>query len=903
MTDNSAMKDLLARQVVNRMKRGRTMEEAVESLLDDSDDEMVIALRELLHDHRVKTDKWAERIRVRIDPTGGAIAVDSDNNESSHRSWYLPSAGPRWSQLREKMLSTGLAEAIPSIDRSSDQIVSQLAEPYSMQRRRGLVIGNVQSGKTANYAAVAAKALDANYKFVLVFSGTYNNLRAQTQKRITRDLGVEENAQQWITLTTTQTDLQAASWVNAASTVSSLLDGDRTMIAVMKKQTSRLDHLLKFLDQIDEQTLRRLPILIIDDESDQATPDSSPNPEDDPTKINAKLRRVWSKVRNGTYVGYTATPFANVLMDPQDAADPDDPSAGSLESLYPRDFLAVMPTPKNYFGAETLFGIRDGFLDGEESEGLDVIRRIPREEWSDLGPQRQKDAADFVPTVTSSLGDAIRWFIVASAIRRLRGQKDKHSSMLVHTTERTDPHFAMQEAINDFLDPMKERAREGDVSEFRAIFNEEEDRVAELYTGDGPAPTWPAIQGEILNVLRVLRVVVDNGKEAHADRLVYDDEHPSTVIVIGGGTLSRGLTLEGLFVSFFTRSSKAYDTLLQMGRWFGYRPGYEDLQRIWLAEGLDSDYQFLAQVEAEVRREITEMASQGKTPGEIGLKIRRHPGRLEVTAPAKMKHARQIEYTFQGRNKQTILFDFATSGLQKTNTRIAVDFLHRISDHAVTSAPGQGSRLYKGVSFEHVQEFFEKFAMHPKHQEEHKRALDWAAKKLPEKSWRVVLAAGGGEQVLAEQGLQVKAVRRAPIKDPEEGSVNIRALMSGNDRIADLATEGSPLAEDAGNGDEQSAARLRPKNEGGANGEGLLILYPISRMSRARSGAKDREDMQEVLKKIDPALAEVDMNEPFFGYAMVLPSDTEGLLTHDGDFLAVEIPAADEEEPENDPNA
>lgn len=881
------MKRALARQIEARKKKGQSTEAAVQALLEYADDEMRTALKELLQERQVAVDTWANTIKVELD--GGATSVDEDGF-GGHRNWYLPTEGPRWSSLRQKMSSAGLASAVESIDRSSDQIVAQLAEPHSHQRRRGLVVGNVQSGKTANYAAVCTKALDVNYRFVLIFSGTYNNLRAQTQKRISRDLGVDDNPSGWIKLTTIEDDMQEKGWNNAAATVSSL-GADRKMIAVMKKETSRLDYLLKFLDQLDEKTLGDTPILIVDDESDQATPDSSNDPEDNPSEINKKMRRIWSKIKNGTYVGYTATPFANVFMNPEDAGDPADPDGGRLESLYPKDFIHVMPTPKNYFGAEALFGMTGGFIDGESSDGLDVIRRIPSDELSELTPQRQKDAADFVPVVTHSLGQAIRWFIVACAIRRLRGQREKHSSMLVHTTQNVEPHFAMRDVIEKFLEPMKTNARDGDVSEFRSIFDEEESRVAELYTGDAPAPEWSQVAEEIRAVLRLIDVVVDNGSEDANRRLRYDDARPVPVIVIGGGTLSRGLTLEGLFVSFFTRSSKAYDTLLQMGRWFGYRPGYEDLQRIWLAEGLESDYQFLAQVESELRAEITRMASEGQTPEAIGIKIRRHPGRLEITGAAKMKHAHQVEYTYQGRAIQTTMFDFSKVDAQVGNVRAAESLIQRLGDQEVVKSTGAAHRVFTDVEFETVKGFFKEFSIHEGHDETHLRALGWAQKKLPNKKWRVVVASGNGNPLSDASPLGVRTVHRSPLADPEGHSINIRALMSAQDRVLDLKAMGTAGIGDVKSEPQQNTARRRPVAEGGADGEGLLVLYPISTSSPVSSrAAGGRLPMAEVLQKIDSSIPDTPGLNAIIGYALVLPSDTTGALDNDGDFLSVLVP-------------
>lgn len=878
--EQNPLKELLKTQIINRMHQGCTMKDAVSQLLVFADADMRRSLGEIMEEHDAATRDWVQRFVIQGDDESTVVP-------KHQRTWYLEpqGGGLRWTRLRERMESGNMASAVESVDTSTKAIVSQLAEPFSDERRLGLVIGNVQSGKTANYAALCAKALDVGYQAIFILSGIHNNLRAQTQKRLNRDLGVDVYGDEWFQLTTVQHDIQPADVKNARANISSLNDKTK-LIAVLKKNTKRLDHLLAFLELVEVQALKRTPILIIDDEADQATPDSSSKPEDDPTRINEKMRKIWGHVQNGTYVGYTATPFANVFMNPEDGSD------GSLESLYPRDFIHVMPTSSEYFGAERLFGIRAGSIDADDAEGLDIVRSIPSDEVPLLSPSGRDDAESFVPVVTKSLGDAVRWFIVATAIRRLRGQKDQHSSMLIHTTHRVSPHFAMRDQLLAFLEPIKERARtDEDVSEFKEIFMREEDRVAELYKGDGPAPTWPALKEEIVNVLRVLKITVDNGEEPVEDRLSYSDDSPSTVIVIGGGTLSRGLTLEGLFVSYFTRTSNAYDTLLQMGRWFGYRPGYEDLQRIWLADGLETDYQFLAQVEAEMRAEIARIASEGKTPGEVGVRIRQHPGRLQITAAGKMKHADQVEFTFQGYRTQTTMFDFSEPSVQEKNLRAALDLLGEVSSSEAPTS-GTGARVYMDVDYSVIRKFFDEFQMHEKHETTHRRAIEWVGRKLPNVPWRVVLASGSRDQVFAEQGFTVSSVNRAPRRHPEEKSVNIRALMSGADRIADLVATGIQGAQDSGSEEDHLRLRRTPVEEGGAGGQGLLILYPISRDSESKRKSPDsqRADMRDVLKAIDPSLAESG-DDPIIGYGMVLPFDMEGAIGLDGDFAAVSIDA------------
>lgn len=793
------------------------------------------------------------------------------------RGWYTPHVRPGgvWEGLSARMSAGNLSGALESIDESSDSIVAHLAEPNVVaDKRRGLVIGNVQSGKTANYAAVIAKALDEGYKLIIVMSGIHSNLRQQTQRRLERDLGTQVDRANWHRLTSADGDIGRADIKNASAIVGK---STRTL-AVVKKNTKRLENLRDFLKAIDPGTLQTTPILIIDDESDQATPDSSAEGADSPTGINQRMKEIWTLVNNGTYVGYTATPFANVFMDP-----------ASEDQLYPADFLSVMPTPSNYFGAERLFGLDDASV-----EVPDVVRYIDETELRHLSPQGGKNA-QFDPQVTESLAAAIRWFIIAAAVRRTRGQSTKHSTMLVHTTHRIDPHFELRDAVRAFIEPLAQNALDGDVDDFYEIFHEEMNRAAELYTGDGPAPTWPSVKEEIPNVLRTLRISVDNSSAEPSERLDYAGDSPQTVIVIGGGTLSRGLTLEGLFVSFFTRSSNAYDTLLQMGRWFGYRQGYEDLQRIWVSRGLDSDYRFLASVESDLRVEIDRMTAAGQTPRHIGLRIKRHPGRLEITSKNKMKHTEKVAVDFEGFRLQTTVFDVSDPVSLINSASRASDFLDSISGQVLPKDAdrSRGPLLFAGVDAQRVLQYLEEFDVHKRYATLLEDTVKWTRSKLPDTPWNVVLASGSSEERFTAAGRTVRTVSRSPLAiregAPVGTEIDIRALMSAGDLVADLRVMDRVPEADTSKFTNQKQMDLRASRDGAA-GRGLLVLYPISRNSLPTDSG-NRRPMSEALSAVNPDLA-ADGLPPIFGIGLVTPFDVDGVVRNKGEYVAVRPPQA-----------
>lgn len=815
--------------------------------------------------------------------------------------WYLgPVEGhsPLGDRLKSIMETRGLAGAFHSIDDHSTRIVERLAEPAARRdKRRGLVIGHVQSGKTANYAAVIAKAVDAGYKLVIVLAGVLNNLRYQTQARLDQDLSVE--ALQWTALTGLEGEF------GPEKHPLQLVEGSGRLLAVTKKNSTRLGHIENFLRDLPQDFRERLPILIIDDEADQATPDSAAK-LNEMSRIHSQLRRIWSLVGNGSYVSYTATPFANLFMEPNDE-----------ESLYPRNFIHVLPEPEGYFGARRIFGLDEGVDDGDfNGTEVDVVRPIPDEDRDQVVPPSQRRGAEieeFEASVPPSMESAILWFLLATAIRRRRGQTDKHSSMLVHTTSRVDPHFSQQVAIQDYLHGLRKKTFEFEEwGAFRDLYASELSRASELRDREIDQFSFAELLPTLRSVLTDVIVIVDNGSEQAERRLNYPDDRPITAIVVGGGTLSRGLTLEGLFVSYFARNSNTYDTLLQMGRWFGFRKGYEDLQRIWLSSGLSGDYRHLAAVEAEIRREIEQMAKAGNTPADVGIRVREHPGRLQITSRAKMKHTKDLRVGFEGRRDQTHLFDVRPEVLRR-NMAYGRSLLDAARDSAEKLQPTASSAiLYQGVPFQVVRDFLDNFEVHPFHGLLHDgTVLRWLeewdeqvkAGQLrgphQENLWNVVLSSGMStsrdSRDWEHDGLRVRKTRRAAIKREHapttaqsEDARSIRALMSAGDHLADiriLSRANAPGFEQMRTEDlkDDETRRLRREHVGG---RGLLVLYVIDRNSQPLDTQKLRE----------PLATEEDV----LGYGLIAPVNPEALTFDHQVLVGVEPspPSAIEEEEE-----
>lgn len=766
--------------------------------------------------------------------------------------WYSgPEPGDQhWDALKGRLLSGRMADAVPDIDRASTKVVAQLANPnVHGLKKLGLVLGYVQSGKTANFTAVMAKAADRGVGLVIVLSGIHNNLREQTQVRIAKDLDFASGA--CVALTTADADFVNSHTHRGAA----LLGSDKPVVIVIKKNASRLASLRDWLEETPVDILRRTPVLLLDDEADQATPNSATG-RAERSAINGILKEIWASVQSGTYVGYTATPFANIFME-TDGSD-----------LYPSNFIINLPRPTEYFGAERLFG-REPLSDEDDPDpGLDMIREITEAEATALRPPSGTEArGSFVPPVPKSLRDALEWFILASAIRRTRGQVD-HSSMLIHTTHYSAPHFAMRTKVADLCEEIKRAWQSGDRSALSAAFAAEKDRAAACATE--PMPAWDEVAKQVGAILVDVRVIVDNGMST--DRLDYDRKDASgnpiseVVIAIGGGTLSRGLTLEGLVVSYFTRTSNTYDTLLQMGRWFGYRPGYEDLPRIWLQPSLADEYRFLALVEAEIRGEIADMELQRLTPREVGVRVREHPGRLAIVARNKMGAAKLVRVTYAGERMQTFIFA-RDEGVAGQNIQAARDFLSRcMSTSALVPSDSPPRWRFSGVSAETVCDLLEQYRFHPDQASMRSDFMTgWVREAAPTSTWNVTVisssrpARDADGDVVALGGLDlgfghVSAVNRAPLRDSAPGTANIKSLLNHDDWFADL----DPSVLSSLSADERRQPRdIRRKHAAGA---GLIIIYVVSKDSLPQNEGSRR------------ARTDMGMAEHLVGLGIIFPA-------------------------------
>ncbi|MFD9703751.1 Z1 domain-containing protein [Lentzea sp. NPDC059081] len=776
--------------------------------------------QELLQQVRDRHERETIKIKEREEPRSVVLG--------NRFTWYT---GPRpkdkcWPAIKGLLGKDGWSDSsIDNLDAASTKVVSMLSHPKEKTfSTRGLVVGYVQSGKTTNFTAVMAKAADRGYKLFIVLAGIHNGLRRQTQLRLEQQL-VEPNPSGWMQLTDPDKDFYPPA--NAAGYFAT--GNKQHVLCVIKKNRTVLEKFDQWLASASGH-LRDCPALIIDDEADQATVATG--------TINPLICRILNRLPKSAYVGYTATPFANLLIDPS-----------VPEDLYPRDFIVNLPQPEGHFGTEVLFG-RDA-LDGEDPEdvfdGHDMIRDVPDDEVHLVRPASKTDVDGFMPTIAGSLRDAILYFWLTTAARRVRGTGKAHCTMLIHTSVNTSVHNSFGPPLRGLREKCLRAVESGDrdlLDEFRTLWEKETSRVNAALFGERTLE-FGEIEHALAESIRSCRIVMDNSSSK--DRLDYEGG-PVTAIAVGGNTLSRGLTLEGLAVSYFVRAVSAYDTLLQMGRWFGYRNGYADLPRIWMTDELRDWFRHLATVENEMRRDIDVYMVEDKTPMQFAVRLRTHP-KLRVTAAAKMKDAVKAEFAYGGLRIQTRYFKTDPEWL-RNNQRAARDLVAGAIHDQVVRDPGlpDGRFLFRDVSHERILDFLAAYEFHKNSQECDAGLITaYIKKRITAASalrwWNVAIVGNPLDRPDTRSfafapdvcvGQNTRA--RLPSK-VIDGTVDIKTLMSRRDAAIDLRTDSSKSS--------LTERRIEDLRRAQLPSTGLLVLYAIDKNSMPHKPTREPLGLEE----------------------------------------------------------
>ena len=709
--------------------------------------------------------------------------------QAIYESALLRFGGKVWPVLEDNLVDWLTPEAIETVNRESGEILNLIVgSEAGKAKRKGLVVGYVQSGKTTNYSAVIAKAIDQGYRFIIVLAGMHNILREQTQKRLEdyiemAFIEIDKNIQ---LLTHRKADIDmGVSWRPESAS-----------LAVVKKQSDRLQALLDLMEKAkSEDKLDNVKVLIIDDESDQATPNTAEQREEY-SKVNKLIRQIWDQVQQGSYVAYTATPFANVLMHPKeeerssDSAELD--NLGELSNkrierypgLYPSDFVYALDCPKGYIGVPHFFG-----SDAVDEVAIDAVRYVEEEEAKILRALAQKEEQtdkkhDWeVP----GLQDAVHWFMIATALRRLRVNGKQHSSMMIHLSHKMDNHFEARQFIEEYVSSLKQDYGKPEKDKaMRDLYEREVNRMQGI-NPNKVYPAWDDLKIDVVDVINDTKGIVKNSSmKNQKEELVYKEDEPATYIVIGGNALSRGLTLEGLVSSYYIRESKNYDSLLQMGRWFGFRPGYEDLIRLWTTVDIQEDYCKLAEVEDQLRDEIRKVEEPSKT----AIKVLACWDELNVTSRNKMRNAAPVNINHSGKSYQVTRFEEQDDKLLKRNIQALESLIESIrSTHKELQIGSNGSYLFEGVPVKNILAYLKDYEAHPLNSEVGSNELiEWIDKNIAD-NWNVVIYSDTDENRPKRDfaGYEIRMADRTAVKSKStEGIVDIKSLANPLTYVLDL---------------------------------------------------------------------------------------------------------------------
>lgn len=676
------------------------------------------------------TDDDAEQLALQFEETHGvSMKIGSVLVEEGYEPWLGASKASLnpyyWDRYRRLLTEKGFSgDVLATLDEVTDRILGLLENPKKdgPWDRRGMVVGHVQSGKTANYTGLICKAADAGYRLIVVIAGIHNNLRNQTQLRIDegfvgRDsaallsnkeaddkfigVGRFDKSRRPVTFTNSKKDFSKVS----ATGVGLPLDNLREpAVFVIKKNSSTLKNLIEWLREHNARTgtsTIEAPMLLIDDEADNASINIKKG-KDEVSRINGQIRQLQRLFERSCYIGYTATPFANIFIDPDSISE----MLGA--DLFPKNFIVSLDPPTNYFGATKVF------LDSPDQ----IIRMI--EDNEDLLPLKHTKELTVI-ALPDSLKLAVRTFLVARAIRLARGQIGKHSSMLINASRFTDVQRQLRNEVHALVDQIRSSVRVNGALDPETALNDQE--ILALHSAwrqeyePGAGLTWSAIQPFLLDAVAPVSVVEVNSRSSGNLDYADNEKHGLNVIAVGGFSLSRGLTLEGLIVSYFLRNSMMYDTLMQMGRWFGYRPGYEDLCRVWMPEEAEGWYAHVADSTEELRDELRKMEAAKATPEQFGLKVRSHPDTLIVTARNKMGSGERLVVSIGLANKfaETSILRRDVSALD-TNRKLARNLVGDLGEAGFKVSRGNkvtGGYLISGVPVGPVRQFISAFQNHP----------------------------------------------------------------------------------------------------------------------------------------------------------------------------------------------
>lgn len=747
------------------------------------------------------------------------VGVYITDPKNGHQSW-LPARRADidfffWNRYKKYLeMSPGThwnPRATAGLGRVADEILDLCGDPKGDDFLvKGLVLGDVQSGKTANYTAVLNKAADCGYRVLIVLAGIQENLRVQTQRRLDRELtgrnsrnyldqnsGTRRNVplgvgtvplgvgrqqgngnQKKIIAFTSDTKDFDSGILNSNNL--GIENVDCPVVFVIKKNKKIMENLFSWLNDNNTKNASgkiELPLLLIDDEADNASVNTkNPSAEDNsPTAINNCIRKILGLFSKATYLGITATPFANIFIDPNDDND-----------LFPSDFIYALTPPSNYIGADRIFG--------DDADEKNMICLIDEQEIEKYFPPKHKKEL-VVKDLPADLYEAAYYFLLVNAVRDIRGDVNTHRTMMVHVSRFINVQNQVDSILLAWLDQVKtdlkyySKLSPREAEKFESI--RELHRVWDKYDFSSLAQMgWnEVLRDRLYKAVAPIDVRAVNGSPS-ATPLDYEKHKKDglRVIAVGGNSLSRGLTLEGLCVTYFYRNSRMYDTLMQMGRWFGFRSNYEDLVKIWMTEECSDWYGQIIRATDELRDEIRIMHDANQTPREFGLRVRQDPGSLIVTAYNKMRTGTSMEYpvSVSGHLLETPRLRYSSSALQE-NENLVKKFVNGLSSSGKqidsSDERARGNYFWKGVPSDSVSALVRNFKTHPWHMNFNGVALaDYIEQEYWKNGWDVVLMNTGEGTAYPEEipygdgTIQVNATEKRKISIAVNSSTDEKML-------------------------------------------------------------------------------------------------------------------------------
>lgn len=834
--------DNLRAVIVNKRKEGFTWSEILEGKFgfSNSVEEFLATYNSMGLESPFSVLEWTDLVLLQkeaefdslefTDITKASMIV-GDNQENDI---VIPkNRKSSWVLYKEHLKNTNGFDdkAICSIEISCERILKQISnDTRSTMPTKGLVIGNVQSGKTANMAGLMAMAADYGYNMFIVLSGTIDNLRVQTQKRLLSDLNHPGN-KKWQELG----HLSKHSEDRDKSSNLHFSEPEMAYFTVVLKNKKRLENLLDWL-HLDANQKENMKILIIDDESDQAGVNTADVNTDERKTISRlinnlvhnkdkKDKATKGKFHAMNYIGYTATPYANVLNEIGD------------HTLYPKNFIYTLPQSNLYFGPQQIFGVEETITEDASIEGLDIIRKLEIINPDEINEISEVHKGERL-VIPQGLEQALLWFILSGAAMRTQKHK-KPISMLVHSSFKVDHHNQIEQAIENWFKNNKGSI----IDKSRYLWEYETqrftlDKFVNTYTTYGvdiselqDYPSFDELLPELnyilengmgriqideneandLSYIKGIHICVDNSKsQSTADeddymRLEYPSkkhklEKAPMFIVIGGNTLARGLTLEGLLCSYFLRTTNQGDTLMQMGRWFGYRRGYELYPRIFMSINAVEKFKFLSALDLELRNEINNMEVLGQLPEEVGIRIKSSPSLsfMRITSKNKMQRAIEDELDFTGVMNQTVLFD-NDEEIIKSNLETTISFINLLGEPTPSSyfMFNQSNLVWEDIEFELISKnFLDGFLFSNRSRVFNRINLlqDWIKINTEEgnlANWNVIFAGLSNDRAPKFElgnGLNVSKVSRSRKKANENESayIDIGVLRGPKDLISDI---------------------------------------------------------------------------------------------------------------------